>query len=76
MAAISCGQTSFDQDAMRLTDTERRVIKQTIHPFDPAARVTLFGSRENARARGDDIDLVEFEAPGTLIDTVNRAEKH
>ena len=43
---------------MRLTDTERRIIKQTVQPFDQSARVILFGSRANDKARGGDIDLL------------------
>ena len=43
---------------MRLTDTERQIIKETIQPFDQSASVILFGSRANDRARGGDIDLL------------------
>jgi len=43
---------------MRLTKSERQIIKQTIQPFDRSARILLFGSRANDRARGGDIDLL------------------
>ena len=43
---------------MRLTETERNVIKQGARRLDPAARVYLFGSRINDEALGGDIDLL------------------
>jgi len=43
---------------MRLTNSERQIIKQTIQPFDRRARILLFGSRANDKARGGDIDLL------------------
>ena len=43
---------------MRLTDYEQIVIKKVIAQVDPDARVWLFGSRVDDRARGGDIDLL------------------
>lgn len=42
---------------MRLTPTQRTVILEAIRSIDPDARVLLFGSRANPKAKGGDIDL-------------------
>ena len=42
---------------MRLQDTEREVIKQTICCADPDATVYLFGSRKDITAKEGGIDL-------------------
>ena len=43
---------------MRLSPAEVAVIREEVARFDPAARVWLFGSRADDRARGGDIDLL------------------
>jgi predicted nucleotidyltransferase len=43
---------------MRLSETERQIISQTIHQADAAAAVYLYGSRVEDEAKGGDIDLL------------------
>lgn len=43
---------------MRLSETEKQVIKQAAVRLDANARVYLFGSRVNDAATGGDIDLL------------------
>ena len=43
---------------MRLTPTERSAILAAVGKHDAGARVILFGSRTDDRARGGDIDLL------------------
>lgn len=43
---------------MRLTEFEKTVIFKAITAEDAAARVFVFGSRVNDKARGGDIDLL------------------
>ncbi len=43
---------------MRLTPTERDIIKGVLQAADPAARVILFGSRVDDSKKGGDIDLL------------------
>jgi len=43
---------------MRLSESERQVIKQSIYGLDKQAKVVLFGPRANDEARGGDIDLL------------------
>lgn len=43
---------------MRLTESEKAMIKAVISGFDPQARVYLFGSRVDDTRRGGDIDLL------------------
>jgi predicted nucleotidyltransferase len=43
---------------MRLTLSERSAILAAVSKHDVAARVILFGSRTDDRARGGDIDLL------------------
>ena len=42
---------------MRLSHKERTIITDTIHHFDPGARIILFGSRTDDMKKGGDIDL-------------------
>lgn len=43
---------------MRLTDQQRQIIREEVaRIFGPRARVYLFGSRLDDRARGGDVDL-------------------
>ena len=43
---------------MRLSGDTRRIIVDAIRSRDPDARIILFGSRTDDRARGGDIDLL------------------
>ena len=43
---------------MRLRETEAAAIREEVTRLDPEARVWLFGSRVDDRARGGDIDLL------------------
>ncbi|MBS1258142.1 MAG: hypothetical protein MAG551_01195 [Candidatus Scalindua arabica] len=43
---------------MRLSEFEQQVIKQSIYVLDEHAKIVLFGSRANDKARGGDIDLL------------------
>lgn len=43
---------------MRLSEAEITVIREEVARFDPGARVWVFGSRADDRARGGDIDLL------------------
>ena len=43
---------------MRLSEEEKRIIRESIHSVDPDAKVMLFGSRVNDQAKGGDIDLL------------------
>jgi predicted nucleotidyltransferase len=43
---------------VRLSQTERQIISQTIHRVDATATVYLYGSRADDNARGGDIDLL------------------
>ncbi len=43
---------------MRLTETEKNAIRETIREFDDQARIVLFGSRADDTKRGGDIDLL------------------
>lgn len=43
---------------MRLTESERDIIREEIKRLDPEARVFLFGSRTQIEAKGGDIDLL------------------
>lgn len=43
---------------VRVSDSECRVIRDTLREFDPDARVFLFGSRTDDDAKGGDIDVL------------------
>jgi predicted nucleotidyltransferase len=43
---------------MRLTPNQRTAILAAVDRQDPEARIILFGSRANDRAKGGDIDLL------------------
>jgi predicted nucleotidyltransferase len=57
---------------MRLTPHQRQTIEQTLRRhFGPGARILLFGSRTDDRARGGDIDLYvepDFGDPDRIVD--------
>lgn len=53
---------------MRLTDNERNSIRNVIYKLDPDAKIWLFGSRVNDRAKGGDIDLLIMSSQLTVID--------
>ena len=42
---------------MRITEEEREAIVRTVAAFDPKASIYLFGSRNDDRKRGGDIDI-------------------
>ena len=59
---------------MRLSPHQRNVIRRLAREcFGPRARVTLFGSRADDKARGGDIDLL-IDTDMTDIDEIIRAE--
>lgn len=43
---------------MRLNPNQNDAILKAVHRQDPAAKIILFGSRANDRAKGGDIDLL------------------
>jgi predicted nucleotidyltransferase len=43
---------------MRLSETERKSIKDVIFALDPSAEIYLFGSRADDSKKGGDIDLL------------------
>lgn len=43
---------------MRLTECEVSAIKESVHLFDPDAKIYLFGSRADDMKKGGDIDLI------------------
>ena len=52
-------QSTSRQTSVRLSDATQKVIRQTVAEiFGPEAKVLLFGSRTDPRARGGDIDLL------------------
>ena len=55
---------------VRLSEHEKRVIRDAVHRFDPDARIWLFGSRVDERRRGGDIDLA------VLSRRIHRKERH
>lgn len=60
---------------MRLSGEQVNAIRAVVSSFDPAARVYLFGSRTDDRARGGDIDLLvlsDILAPGAAWDIEDR----
>jgi len=60
---------------MRLTDTQRRVIREEVQRhFGDKARALLFGSRVRDDLRGGDIDLY-IEAAGSVEETLEHELK-
>lgn len=43
---------------MRLSETERKAIKEVILALDPYAQIYLFGSRTDMNKKGGDIDIL------------------
>jgi predicted nucleotidyltransferase len=43
---------------MRLSDKEKKAIREHIRHHDPSAKILLFGSRANDAEKGGDIDLL------------------
>jgi len=52
---------------MRLHESERQAIIQSIRAADPDAAVYLFGSRVNDATKGGDIDLLELSKKINLM---------
>jgi predicted nucleotidyltransferase len=46
------------EEVMRLTEGEVSAIKESVHLFDPDAKIYLFGSRADDMKKGGDIDLI------------------
>lgn len=60
--------------AMRLTDRQRTIIRETVaETFGAGANVWLFGSRVDGNQRGGDIDLL-IETDQVDAETIARAE--
>jgi predicted nucleotidyltransferase len=55
---------------LRLSVTERKIIRRCIQSFDPQARIYLFGSRVNDNARGGDIDLLIISDKINFVDKI------
>lgn len=53
---------------MRLTNSERELIKKVVSEFDPDSRVFLFGSRVDDRKKGGDIDLIVITNRNSFLD--------
>ena len=43
---------------MRIKEDEREILRQSVKERDPDAKVYLFGSRADDRAKGGDIDIL------------------
>lgn len=56
---------------MRLTEAEHASINLAVKGRDPDARVYLFGSRVDDRARGGDIDLMVLSGKISLSDRLD-----
>ncbi len=56
---------------MRLTEQERKTIKQVIQEYDAQAQVLLFGSRTDAEKKGGDIDLLVISQTLGFADKLN-----
>lgn len=54
---------------MRLTEFEAAAIKESIHKFDPGAKIYLFGSRADDTKKGGDIDLL------VISKTITKSER-
>ena len=53
---------------MRLTDNEQNAIRNVIYKWDPDAKIWLFGSRVDDRAKGGDIDLLIISSQLSILD--------
>lgn len=55
---------------MRLNDSEKAAIKETINLFDDRAKIYLFGSRVDDTKKGGDIDLLIMSSKLTFEDKI------
>jgi len=53
---------------MRLSEEEKKVLKDAILAIDNSARIFLFGSRTDDRRQGGDIDILVISKKITLRD--------
>ena len=56
---------------MRISEVEKQAICQVVHALDPDARIYLFGSRTDDKAKGGDIDLLILSGSLSFADKLH-----